>query len=278
MVKCQGSLTIGGYIMKLTQSYAKTLALSSALSLFMFGATQSIQASTTVSDVIADDTETKVVPSTVTPVLTDPSVTDASSSSSSSIVTPSAPTRMIEVWDANGDGHLNFKEIPGFIKSKLDFDGDGKLTFNDVKVGVLHIFDRNNDGILNWDDAISFQGQVTQLTTKLTDLMAKVQASGILSALPTAQSTQLTDLFHKIQGGVVVAENGYGKLVDFGSDVKTKLQAVSSSIKAGNLDPVALGAFKSDISSVVALVNAWKDTGSTKSVATKLIDRLNGNK
>ncbi|MBX9697641.1 MAG: hypothetical protein K2X53_06115, partial [Alphaproteobacteria bacterium] len=155
---------------------------------------------------------------------------------------------------------------------------DGKLTFNDVKVGLRHLFDRNHDGILNWNDAIAFQGQVSQLGAKLTGLMTKIQASGILSALPTTQSTQLTDLFHKIQGGIVVAENGYDKLADFGSDVKAKLQAVSSSIKAGNLDPSALGALKSDVSTVVSLINAWKDTGSTKSVATKLIDRLNGNK
>lgn len=262
--------------MKLTQSYAKTLVLSSALSIFVFGAAQTLQASVSVSDVVADETPTHA-PSTVAPVVTDSAVDNSSASSSSSAPITSA-TNVFEVWDANKDGHLNFREIPGFVKHKLDFDGDGKLTLHDIKVGVLHIFDRNNDGVLNWNDAIAFQGEVTQLTTKVSGLMSKIQASGILSALPTAQSEQFTDLFHKIKGGIVVAENGYGKLVDFGSDVKAKLQALSSSIKAGNLDPNALGAFKSDISSVVALINAWKDTGSTKSVATKLIDRLNGNK
>lgn len=262
--------------MKLSQSYAKTLVLSSALSFFVFGAAQSLQASVSVSDVIADDTTTHA-PSTVVPVATNPVVSEPSSSSSTPVVTPS-PTTVYEVWDANKDGHLNFREIPGFVKHKLDFDGDGKLTLNDIKVGIVHIFDRNNDGVLNWNDAIAFQGEVTNLTSKISGLMTKIQASGILSAIPSAQSQQLTDLFHKVQGGIVVAENGYGKLVDFGSDIKTKLQAVSSSIKAGNLDPNALGAFKSDISSVVALINAWKDTGSTKSIAAKLIDRLNGNK
>lgn len=228
------------------QHNLKTLALTSAFALGLFSTSGSLWASADVSEVAE---ETEISSSTPKPTV-------------------------IAVWDKNEDGKLNFKEIPAYVKSKLDFDGDGRLTISDIGAGFKKLFDRNGDGHLNFSDVIQLKDDIFSVGKKITDLMTKIQSSDVFGLIPEEQKGQLLSLFKKVEGGVVVAENGYGKLVGFADDVKARMKTIRESLKTGKLSPENLGELKNDMSLLLQLVNEVKDVGKTGKVTDDILKLL----